>query len=69
MTVQIVEKGADTYHGHCGECGCRFTYQRTDVHHNYVQGGARVSCPHCGQQLHHFGASGTKWPYSFGGSR
>jgi len=59
---KIVRQGTDTYRATCHECGTVFTYERDDVHHNYVRGGEWVSCPHCGHQLMHHGASGTSWP-------
>jgi hypothetical protein len=62
MATKIITPGTDRYCATCTECGCRFSYERSDVHHNYVYGGERVSCPHCGHSLHHFGASGTRWP-------
>ena len=61
MATEILKKGRDAYHGHCGECGCEFTYERDDVKTNYAHGGERVSCPHCGYSIHHFGESGTRW--------
>ena len=56
MTVKIVNPGCSSYCAHCHECGCDFTYQREDVHHNYVRGGDYVSCPVCGQACAHHGA-------------
>jgi DNA-directed RNA polymerase subunit RPC12/RpoP len=64
MATKILSPGTDRYSATCHECGCRFTYERSDVHRNYAQGGERVSCPHCGHSMHHFGASGTVWPRS-----
>ena len=62
MTTKIIEPGTDVYRATCGECGCRFTYERSDVRTNYVRGGEEVSCPHCGSRCSHFGASGSRWP-------
>ncbi len=62
MAKEIISGGRDKYRATCHECAAVFTYERSDVHHNYVQGGERVSCPHCGHQMHHFGATGTRWP-------
>ena len=62
MATKIITPGTDVYTATCTECGCRFSYERSDVHRNYVRGGERVGCPQCGHQQHHFGASGTVWP-------
>lgn len=62
MAKTIIHKGVSNYHAHCGECGCEFTYERVDVHHNYIRGGEFVACPHCGHECAHFGESGTSWP-------
>lgn len=59
---QIVREGAKRFKGHCGECGCRFTYEREDVHRNYAVGHDQVSCPGCGHSVYHFGESGSRWP-------
>ena len=59
---RIVHEGSKSYRAHCSECGAVFTYEREDVHRDYVHGGERVSCPCCGTGLRHFGASGTRWP-------
>jgi DNA-directed RNA polymerase subunit RPC12/RpoP len=59
---KIVRGGTDTYKATCHECGAVFTYQREDVHHNYIKGGEWVHCPHCGHGIMHFGASGSSWP-------
>jgi hypothetical protein len=56
---EIIAKGTDRYRASCSECGTVFTYEREDVHHNYVLGGDWVSCPHCGHSHRHFGAG--KW--------
>ncbi len=53
---RILHDGADRYRARCGECGCEFTYDRSDVGHNYVTGGDHVGCPHCGRPVRHFGA-------------
>lgn len=63
---QIVKPGTDTYRCTCHECAAVFTYEREDVHHNYVRGGEWVSCPGCGHDHRHFGASGGVWPQSVG---
>jgi hypothetical protein len=61
MTRKIVEAGTDTYRATCGECGCRFTYERSDIHTNYVAHVRQVvSCPHCGKDVGHLGA-GNGW--------
>jgi len=62
MAKKIITAGIDAYRTTCSECGCRFTYERSDVHANYVRGGEEVSCPHCGSRCPHFGASGSRWP-------
>jgi DNA-directed RNA polymerase subunit RPC12/RpoP len=65
MVTNIISPGTDRYSAICTECGGRFSYERSDVHTNYIRGGKRVSCPHCGHSLHHFGASGASgivWP-------
>lgn len=62
MTTRILTPGCNHYNGHCAECGCEFSYQREDVHHNYRNSGEYVACPSCGASCHHFGASGTRWP-------
>lgn len=69
MAKKIIQGGTDTYHGHCSECGCHFTYERSDVLHNYLSGGERVSCPHCGHSLRHLGEAGTQWGRGGGGYR
>ena len=57
MTTKIITPGTDTYQATCSECGCKFTYQRGDVHTNYVTVVREVvGCPHCGYQVSHFGA-------------
>lgn len=63
---EIIKPGKAKYHGHCGECGAEFTYERSDVHHNFVHGGEHVSCPICGHNVRHFGESGTRWPSDHG---
>ena len=62
MAKEILKQGATKYHGHCGECGAEFTYEREDVHNNYVRGGEEVGCPCCGKSVRHFGEAGTRWP-------
>lgn len=59
---KIIQEGITQYKATCSECGARFTYEREDVHHNYIHGGDYVSCPSCGQSCRHFGASGSAWP-------
>jgi hypothetical protein len=59
---KIIHGGTSTYHAHCHECGCDFTYERSDVRENYLKGGQWVSCPSCGHDLRHLGESGTQWP-------
>ena len=63
MATKIIKAGADVYRATCGECGCRFTYERDDVRTNYV-GVVRevVTCPHCGEQVSHHGYRGDEWP-------
>ena len=58
MATKIITPGTDRYRASCTECGCKFSYERSDVHHDYVHGGERVSCPHCGYGLYHFDTSG-----------
>ena len=56
MATKIITPGTDTYRATCTECGCCFSYERSDVHHNYVKGGEWVSCPQCGHGHYHRGA-------------
>src|SRR5208337_2326166 len=42
----------------CSDCDAVFTYERSDAWRNYVHGGERVSCPNCGHECRHFGATG-----------
>lgn len=63
---KIIKPGTDIYRATCTECGAVFTYEREDVHHNYVRGGEHVSCPNCGHGHRHFGASGGEWPHTKG---
>ena len=58
----IVHPGCTQYTGLCSECGCEFTYERSDVHHNYRNGGEEVGCPTCGHGVRHFGEAGSQWP-------
>ena len=53
---KIITKGTDSYKASCAGCGTAFTYEREDVHHNYIRGGDWVSCPHCSHDHRHFGA-------------
>lgn len=55
MAKRVIQPGSTTHRGTCGECGCRFTYEASDVHHNYVRGGEYVGCPTCGHSCRHFG--------------
>jgi hypothetical protein len=59
---EIVRQGKTKYAAHCSECSCDFTYERSDVRHNYVRGSDEVTCPGCGHGIRHFGESGTRWP-------
>jgi len=61
MAKKIIHEGRSTFHGHCQDCGCEFTYERSDVWRNYVRGGEGVACPGCGAWCRHFGAGGTSW--------
>jgi DNA-directed RNA polymerase subunit RPC12/RpoP len=61
MAKKIIVQGTNTYRGHCHECGAEFTYEREDVHRNYVRGGEEVSCPCCGGRVSHFGAGGGRY--------
>lgn len=54
---KIISGGTNHYKATCQECGAIFTYQREDVHTNYVRGGEWVSCPHCGHGHRHFGVT------------
>jgi hypothetical protein len=62
VTTKIINPGTDQYRATCTECGCRFTYERDDVHRVYrpIEHMA-VDCPHCWHGCTHFGASGTVW--------
>ena len=62
MAIKVIKSGRDTHSGHCTECGCRFRYERSDVHANWRRGCEEVTCPHCGAGCRHFGVSGTAWP-------
>ena len=55
MAAKIITPGRDTYHATCTECGCKFTYQRGDTHHNFRNGAKEVDCPHCGHSYRHVG--------------
>jgi len=57
--IKIITKGQDVYSASCAECGCRFSYEHSDVHHNYALGGEYVSCPQCHHEYRHFGARGS----------
>jgi hypothetical protein len=56
VAVKITTPGLDTYHLTCTECACRFTYERSDVRHNFRSGAEEISCPHCGQSHRHLGS-------------
>jgi hypothetical protein len=51
----ILKLGVDKYTATCAQCGTVFTYERSDVRHNYVNGGEDVGCPHCAHPHRHFG--------------
>lgn len=59
MAKRIISDGTDTYRATCDECGCVFTYERGDVHHNYMHSADHVSCPQCGHGCRHLGAQGS----------
>lgn len=61
MAKKIIEQGSTTFHATCSECATRFSYEPEDVYHNYVLGGDRVSCPHCGHDCRHFGNGMKGW--------
>jgi len=63
MAKEIIRKGATKYTAHCGECSAVFTYEREDVHQNYVRGSECVSCPSCGHDCRHLGADATAHPH------
>lgn len=69
MSKRVISAGDDVYRATCSECGCVFTYEREDVRHNYVSGGERVSCPHCGHDCGHYGAMRGPGHYGHGGRR
>jgi hypothetical protein len=56
MATKIIHEGATQYRTACGECAAVFTYEREDVHRNYVTGGDDVACPSCGHAVRHRGA-------------
>jgi hypothetical protein len=56
MTKKIITPGTNTFHAMCSDCGAQFSYEREDVHRNYVRGGEWVDCPHCGRPVYHLGA-------------
>ena len=60
MATKIITPGTDTYRATCTECGCCFSYERSDVHTNYVRGGDWVGCPQCGHQHMHLGSEGRR---------
>lgn len=62
MAKKIIHPGVTKYRGHCGDCGCDFTYEREDVNVNFARGGENVSCPSCGHSCQHLGENGTRWP-------
>lgn len=61
---KIVKPGTDVYRATCTECGAVFTYEREDVCRSHV--GDYVTCPNCGHNNRHFGASSTAWPKGAG---
>ncbi len=56
MATKIVKQGSTTHRATCTDCGTVFTYERSDVHRNYVRGGEWVACPCCGENVMHLGA-------------
>jgi hypothetical protein len=60
MTTKIITPGTDVYRANCSECGACFTYDRSDVHHNYLRGGEWVSCPQCAHPHMHLGSEGRR---------
>jgi coenzyme F420-reducing hydrogenase gamma subunit len=63
MTVKIIQEGVTTYHATCHECGCKFSYNREDVHHNYLRGIDCIGCPSCGASCQHNGFWAQHNPY------
>ena len=68
MATKIINPGTDRYKMTCTECGCRFSYERSDVRRNFRSDSEDVLCPHCEHSCRHFGASGMQWR-SGGGDR
>ncbi len=60
MATKIISPGTDTYRATCSECGARFSYEREDVHTNYVRGGEWVGCPQCHHPHMHLGSEGRR---------
>jgi len=58
MAIKFTKQAPKTYSSDCSRCGCAFTYQLEDVHHNYTFGGEQVSCPGCGHGVRHNGSPG-----------
>lgn len=63
MAKEIIKSGVNKYTQTCSECAAIFTYQREDVHTNFVRGGEWVGCPECGHSHRHLGASNI-WDHS-----
>lgn len=54
MTVKIVTPGKKTFHAHCHNCGCEFTYELSDLI------GTKVFCPTCARSVYHPGVKESK---------
>jgi len=65
---EILQPGTKKFRMTCSDCGAVFTYERSDVHQNYVHGGDWVSCPSCGRGNRHFGARRGMGYVGYGGS-
>lgn len=54
MAIKTVKKGSDTFKATCHRCGCRFTYELSDLNRRFGVGVEEVLCPTCGESVSHF---------------
>jgi hypothetical protein len=57
MAKTIISEGPKVFPGHCGYCGCDFSYEPEDVYQ--LRGSDYVDCPSCKRGCMHAGESGT----------
>jgi len=55
--IRVIREGVVEHRATCQNCRCQFTYERSDLHTNYLHGGEWVSCPGCGEGHRHAGAT------------